>query len=143
MQSKAYAVCPALALHGDGPVIIAVISMLMMQAAVNQVVKVITVRNALMRTTGTVYMSLLMSTQLSTGGTFIGICRVNFERVFVNVVGVHVMQVAIMQIIGVACMSDGHVAAAGSVLMAVPLMLGAVVHRDPPIRDAICPSVLQ
>jgi hypothetical protein len=122
-----------LALQRDRPVIITVVSMWMMQVVVNQVVKVITVGNALMCTTGTVYMSLVMPTTVMTGCALIGIGRVDFQHVFVNVIHVHVMQVTIMQIIGVAGMSDSHVAAGESVLMAVPLMLGAGVHREPPI----------
>jgi hypothetical protein len=47
-----------------------------------------------------------MSTAVMTGRTLIGICRVDFKHVFVNVIEVHMMQVTIMQIIGVAGMSD-------------------------------------
>jgi hypothetical protein len=112
------------------------IPMWMMQVAVNQVVKVITVGNALMCTAGTVYMSPVMSTTLMTGRTLIGICRVDFKHVFVNVIEVHVMQMAIMQIVDVAGMSDSHMAAGEPALMAVPLMLGACAHRDSPVRDA-------
>jgi hypothetical protein len=81
-------------------------------------------------------MSLVMSTAVMTGRTLIGICRVDFKHVFVNVIEVHMMQVTIMQIIGVARMSDSHMTAGDFVLMAVPLMLGAGTHRDPPTRDA-------
>jgi hypothetical protein len=81
-------------------------------------------------------MSLVMFTAVMTGRTLIGICRVDFNHVFVNVIEVHMMQVTIMQIIGVAGMSDGHMAAGGFVLMVVPLMLGAGAHRDPPRKDA-------
>jgi hypothetical protein len=59
--------------------------MWMMQVAVNQIVKVIAVGNALMGTAGTVYMSLVMSTTLVIRRTSIGICRVDFKDVFVNV----------------------------------------------------------
>jgi hypothetical protein len=37
-----------------------------------------------------------------------------------------------MQIVCVAGVNDGHVAAGESVLMDVLLMLGAYIHRDPP-----------
>jgi hydrogenase-4 membrane subunit HyfE len=104
--------------------------MWMMQVAVNQVVKVITVGNALMCTAGTVYMSLVMSTTLMTRRTSIRILPADFKHVFLNVIEVHVMQVAIMQIIGVVGMSNSHMAAGESVLMAVPLIL--VSHRYPP-----------
>jgi hypothetical protein len=81
-------------------------------------------------------MSLVMSTAVMSGRTLVGICRVDFEHVFVNMIEVRMMQVTIMQIIGVAGMSDSHMAAGGFVLMVVPLMLGAGTHRDPPRRDA-------
>jgi hypothetical protein len=71
--------------QGDRPVIITVISMWMMQVTVNQIVKMIAVGNALMCTAGTVYMSLVMSTTLMIRRTSIGICRVDFKDVLVNV----------------------------------------------------------
>jgi hypothetical protein len=62
------------------------IPMWMMQAAVDQVVKVIAVGNALMRTARAMYMSLVMSAALVTQRTRFGIRRVHFKNVFVNVV---------------------------------------------------------
>jgi hypothetical protein len=88
------------------------------------------------------YMSLVMSTTLLTGRTLIGICRVDFKHVFVNMIEVDVMQVAIVQIIDVAGMTDSHMAAGEPVLMVVPLMLGAGAHCDSPRRDAAQRSVL-
>jgi hypothetical protein len=73
-------------------------------------------------------MSLVMSSAVMAGRTLIGICRVNFKHVFVDVIEVHVMQVTIMQIVGVAGMNDSHMAAGDAVLMVVPLMLGAGTH---------------
>jgi hypothetical protein len=55
-----------LASHGNGPVIITMIPMWMMQVAVDQVVKVIAVGNALMCTPWAMYMSLVVSTALVT-----------------------------------------------------------------------------
>jgi hypothetical protein len=65
--------------------------MWMMQVAVNQVVNMITMGNALMCTAGTVYMSLVMSTTRMTGRACIGICRADFQHVFINVIEVRVM----------------------------------------------------
>jgi hypothetical protein len=42
-----------------------------------------------------------------------------------------------MQIVCVAGVNDGHVAASESVLMDVLLMLGAYTHRDPPRCEGI------
>ena len=72
--------------HGNGPVIITMIPMRMMQAAVDQVVKVIAVGNALMRTARAMYVSPVMSAALVTQSTRFGIRRVHFKNVFVNVV---------------------------------------------------------
>jgi hypothetical protein len=113
-------------------VIITVIPMWMMQVAVNQVVKVITVWNALMSTAGAVRMSPVMPSTLMTRSTLIGIRRVDFQNMFVNVIHGRVMQVAIMQIISVTGMNDGHMTAGESVLVTVLSMLDVCVHRDPP-----------
>ena len=111
--------------------------MWMMQVAVNQVVKVTAVGHALMCTAWAVYMTLVMSSTLVTRRTSLRIRRVHFENVFVNVIEVCVLQVAIMQIVCVAGVNDGHVAASESVLMDVLLMLGAYTHRDPPGCEGI------
>jgi hypothetical protein len=88
-------------------------------------------------------MRLVMSTAVMTGRTLIGIRRVDFNHMFVHVIEVQVMQVTIMQIVGVAGMNDSHMAAGDAVLMIVPLMLGAGTHWDPPRRDAVGESVLR
>jgi hypothetical protein len=63
----------------------------MMQVAVDQVVKVIAVGNALMCTARAVCMSLFMSTTLVTRRASLRIGRVHFKNVFVNVIEVCVL----------------------------------------------------
>jgi hypothetical protein len=65
--------------------------MWMMQVAVDQVVKVIAMRNALMCTAWAVYMRLVMSITLVTRRTSLGVRRVYFKNVFVNVIVVCVL----------------------------------------------------
>src|SRR3981081_1147882 len=77
-------------------------------------------------------MGLVMSTTLVTRRTSLRISRADFENVFCNVIEVCVLQVAVIQIVCVASVNDGHVAAGESVLMDVLLLLGAYIHRDPP-----------
>ena len=67
------------------------IPMWMMQVAVDQVVKVIAMGNALMCTAWTVYMSLVMSTTLVTRRTSLWIRPIHFKNVFVNVIEVCVL----------------------------------------------------
>jgi hypothetical protein len=63
----------------------------MMQVAVNQVVKMTAVRNALMCTARPVYMTLVMSSTLVTRRTSLRICRADFKNVLVNVIEVRVL----------------------------------------------------
>jgi len=72
-------------------VIITVIPMWMMQVAVDQVVKVIAVGNALMCTARAMYMSLVVSTAFVTWRTSLWIRRAHVKNVFVNVVEVCVL----------------------------------------------------
>jgi len=65
--------------------------MWMMQVAVNQVVKVTAVGNALMFTTRAVYVTLVMAGTLVTRRTPLRIGRVDFKNVLVNVIEVCVL----------------------------------------------------
>ena len=67
------------------------IHMWMMEVAVNQVVNVIAVGNALVSTARTVYMRLVMSTTLVTRRTSVRIRRADLENVFVNAIGLRVL----------------------------------------------------
>jgi hypothetical protein len=67
------------------------IPMWMMQVAVNQVVKVTAVGNALMFTAWAVYMPLVMSSTLVTRRTSLWIRCVDFKNVLVNVIEVCVV----------------------------------------------------
>jgi hypothetical protein len=56
--------------------------------------------------------------------------RVNLEGVLIHMIGVWVMQVALVQIIGMAGVGDSHVTAARAVLVSVVLMCRTSVHGD-------------
>jgi hypothetical protein len=116
----------------NGPVIVTMIPMWMMEVAVDQVIDVIAVGNALVCTARAVYMRLVMSTTRVTRRTSVRIRRADFKNVFVNAIGLCVVQVAVIQIVCVAGMNDGHMAASESVLMDVLLMSGKYAHRYPP-----------
>ena len=65
--------------------------MWMVQVAIDQVVKVIAMGNALVCTTRPVYMSLVMSIALVTRRTSLRVHPVHFKNVFVNVIVVCVL----------------------------------------------------
>ena len=61
----------------------------MVQVALDEVVEVVTVRNALMAAVGTVRMSLLMAATLVVGCASLGVCRVDLEHMLINVIEMH------------------------------------------------------
>jgi len=67
------------------------ISMWMVEVAVDQVINVIAMGNALVCTARAVYMRLVMSTTLVTRRTSVWIRRADFKNVFVNLIGVCVL----------------------------------------------------
>lgn len=114
--------------------IVAVVAVGVVQAAVHQVVNVIAVWHGLVAAVGPVRVSLSVFLLREVGRT---VCRVggaDFEDVLVNVPLVMVMKMAVVEIINVAVVLDGGVAAIGAVLMRVVFVDDMVGHRDTPSR---------
>jgi hypothetical protein len=64
-----------------------------------------------------------------------GVLLVHCDTVLIDVIAVWVVQAAVVQVVGVAVMPDGSVAAAGSVLVVVAVVdLVVVGHGVPPPR---------
>lgn len=111
----------------------------MVQVAIDQVVDVVAMRNRLVTTSRAVLVARLMSGALVIGRAAIGVRSGDLDLVLVNVVGVHVMEMAVMQIIDVIAMLDSRVTAAGAVLVRVVgvVWLGTRRHgRLLPLRSA-------
>jgi hypothetical protein len=118
-----------LRLHLHRPVIIAVIAVRMMQVTADQIVDVIAVRHLFMATILAVHMSLdvLATRMLGRAGGGIGLRHI--EGVFIDMIAMHMVQMTIVEIVGVALVLDGGVPAVTAVLMGVPIVFGAVLHR--------------
>ncbi|MDQ0032912.1 indole-3-glycerol phosphate synthase [Variovorax boronicumulans] len=99
--------------------IIAMVPVWMMKVAVNQVVDVIAMRHGFMAAVGTVNMSRLMTRAAMVRRALIGIRGRDLKGVLVNVAIVHVVQMAVMQIVDMVAVRDGGVAARRSMLMSV------------------------
>jgi hypothetical protein len=99
--------------------VVTVTVMNMMQMAAHQVVCVVAVGDGLMTAAGTMSVAFVVSSATVFGGTIRWIKGTNGKLVIVNMVSVFVMQMAIMQIVGVAVMVYGGVTAAGFVLVGV------------------------
>ena len=107
--------------------VVAVIAVGMVQMARHQVVYVIAVRDRLVAAVGTVRVPLRMPTAGVLRRACIRVRRVDLQDVLIHVVAMRVVQVAFMQVIGVAVMVDRDVAASRSMLMAVVVMYLAVL----------------
>ncbi|MCR6475192.1 hypothetical protein NU688_03400 [Variovorax sp. ZS18.2.2] len=99
--------------------IIAMIPVRMMKVTVNQVVDVIAMRHGFVAAVGTVNMPCLMTRAAMVRRALIGIRDRDFKGVFVHVAVVHVVQMAVMQIVDMVTVRDGGVAARRSMLVRV------------------------
>ena len=97
--------------------VVAVLAMRVMQVVANAVIDVIAVRNRFVAAAGAVDMTRLMAAAAVVGGAPVGVVRGHVDHVLVDMIAMRVMQVAIVQIIGVAAVAYGGMAAARAVLM--------------------------
>jgi hypothetical protein len=109
-------------------VVIAVVSVRVVEVAVDQVVDVVAVRNGRMAAVGPMHMAFLVPAAVMGGSAAIGVGGIDLENVLIDVTGVRMVQVAIVQIIHMSVMLDSHVAAARAVLVVVVCVNLAVAH---------------
>ena len=95
------------------------ISVRMVQAAADEVIDVIGMRNGFVPATGPVNVAALAVAALLLRGALYGVARVGLEAVLVHVIAVNVVHVAFVQIIGVAVVLHCGVAAIAAVGVAV------------------------
>jgi hypothetical protein len=98
----------------------------MMEFPIHEVVNVIAVRDRFMAAIGTVDMPVLVP--VCVGKTTIRIDAGHFNFVFEDLIAELMMQMAVMQIIGVSGVLDRGVAAARSVFMLVVWMRFVIAH---------------
>lgn len=106
--------------------VIAMIPVGVMQMISNQIVDMVAVRYGLMATARAVLVVRVMAAALMVRGTPIRIGVAYCKHVLIDVIAVHVVEVAVMQIVNMSLMTHGDVAAIGSVLMRV---IGRVLQR--------------
>jgi len=111
-------------------VIVTVISVGMMQMVADQVVHVIAMRDGLMRAVGTMGVVLVVRSTHMVWRASVRIGRFNLEHVFVYMIEVRMMQMAIMQIVGMSGVRDGYVTTRRMMLVIVVLMFRTGAHCD-------------
>ncbi len=86
----------------------ALLAFLMMQVSVDEIIRMIAMRNCLVAATGAV----LMTAAVDLGRMCDGVLRVNRKYMFIDMPFMNMVHVPIMQVIGMAVMLDSGVPAA-------------------------------
>ena len=107
--------------------IVAVVAVRMVQMASDEEVDVTSVRNPLVSTAFAVHVCRVMLVARVLGRAAVRVVRVDGERVLVDVVAVGMMQMPVVQVVGVALVQQRDMPAAGPMLVVV-IGVGLVVH---------------
>ena len=121
-------------------VVVAMIAVGMVQVAVHQVIHMIAVGNLLVATGRAVAMILLMPSAFVLRRASREVGRRDLQDVVIHVVAMNVMEVAIVQVIRVAVVLDGNVAAPWSVLVSMARMHLAVLLFH--VRTPLCGNLV-
>ena len=114
--------------NAHGPVVVAVIAVGMVQMAVHEIVHVIAVRHGFVAAARAVDVLRFVRTARVTFSAHIRVRRRNFQDMRVVMIAVRMQQMAVAQVIRVAFVFDGGVAALRAVLVVVVVMSIAFVH---------------
>ena len=120
---------------------ITVVAMRMMQMAINQIIHMITMRNRLMPASRAVDMASLMPGTCVAGRALGGVCGADLQHMLIDMPAVDVMQMTIVQIIGMTGVVDGQMSATRAMLMLVIVMFLAGIHVHPPVMIKTSTSV--
>jgi hypothetical protein len=114
--------------------VVAVVAVGVVQVPIDEIVDVIAMGHRLVAASRTMHVTRLVPAALVRRRTGIRVLRRHLDRVFIDVARVHVVQVAVVQIVHVVTMLHGGMAAAGSMLMGVVGVVGlfAVCHVASP-----------
>ena len=102
--------------------IVAVPGVRVVQMSLDEVVRMIAVRNRVVSATRTVHVLSIVPSALVRRSAASRIFRPDFDSVLINVIAMHVVHVSVVQIVGVTVVADGHVTTAGLVNMGVVRM---------------------
>jgi hypothetical protein len=99
--------------------VVAMATVRVMQVTIDEVITVVAVRNTLVTAAGSVRVRLVMSIAVVSRRAVRTVVAADLEHVLVDVAFVLVVQMAVMQVVGMAMVLDGQVAAIGAVHMVV------------------------
>src|SRR5258708_35234058 len=103
----------------------------MVQVTLHHVIDVIPVWHPVVAAVCPVHMVLWMMTAVMLGCAVRGVRCANRQDMVINVIAMDVMQMPIVQIVGMVAVSDSRMTAARSMLVVVPLMHVTVLLSHP------------
>ncbi len=109
----------------NGPVVVTVIAVRVMEVAIDQVVNVVAVGHRFVPAASTMDMARLVSAAIVLRSAVSRVGDVDRQNVLINVPNMRMMQMPIMEVIGVAIVFDGRMATARAVNVIVVSMLMA------------------
>jgi hypothetical protein len=109
-------------------VIVAMTAVRMVQVAIHEVIDVVVVRHRFMAAIRAVDVSGIVTR--CRRGAAVRISGADFDNVFIDVIGVRMMQMPFVQVIDMTVVFHGRVAAAGAVVMIVMRMNFVVAHNN-------------
>jgi hypothetical protein len=104
----------------------------MVEVPVDEIVCVITVRDAGMATAGGVEVAGRVALARMARRAAGGVRRIDSDRALINVVAVHHVEMAVVEIVDVAAVLHREVAAVGAVGVVVRGVLGVLCHEKSP-----------
>lgn len=110
--------------------VVAVVTVRVMQVPVDEVVDVIAVRNRGMPAAGRVNVVTRVAGTLVVGRAVAGVRTTDRDLALVDVVAVHVVQVTVVQVVNVACVLDGWMSAVRAVDVVVVVVVRVVIAHE-------------
>jgi hypothetical protein len=114
--------------------VIAMTAVGVMQVAFHHIVDVVAMRDRLMAAARIVLVVLGMSAAIVLGRAVRGILAADSQTVFLDALGAHMVQMAVVKVINVTIMFDGRVPTSRAMLVIVLGMKGSS-HARPPFFD--------
>jgi hypothetical protein len=121
-------------------VVVAVIAVRVVKMSGDPIVHMVAVRHRIVAASGPVDMTRVVPTAAMVGGAAVRVLAWHLDHVLVDMTFVRVVEVTIVQVIGVACVTHGGVSTARAVLMRMVGMGGggASRHRIPSFPYSKC-----
>ena len=117
--------------------VIAMGTVRVVKVAVHQVVHVVTVRHGFVAATGAVHVCWFVPIADVARGACTRVRRRHRNQMLIDVIAVWVMQVAIMEIVDVVVVANGHMAAACAVLVVVVCVSWLIASRHGVLLEGV------